>query len=234
IGFGPGRAPRGLAREPDPGGPRGTTETGRRRGRNPLDELDGRQSQFDDSVVARHPNPNPPTDGIAVKQPLEVADALDRPAVEVEDEVAGPHARGRRWTTLEQLHDLERLASAKLPGKPRRQGPRATHDAKERPPNAAVTHQRTQDPPRRRVDRDRETKADARDRRVDPDDATARIGQPAAGVAGIERRVGLDDVLDEAARPPIARPQRASQRADDAGRDRSGEPQRVADRDDEL
>src|SRR5439155_2144729 len=119
VGFGPRRAPCGLACEPDPDGPRRPLERGRRRGRNPLDELDGRQSQFDDSVVARHPNPNPPTDGIADKRPLEVADALYRPSVEVEDEVAGPHARGRRWTTLEQLHDLERLASAKLPGKPR-------------------------------------------------------------------------------------------------------------------
>ena len=48
---------------------------------------------------------------------------------------------------------------------------------------------------------------------------------------GIERRVGLNDVVHQPARP---RSQRSTERADDARRDRGREPERVADGDHEL
>ena len=44
-----------------------------------------------------------------------------------------------------------------------------------------------------------------------------RVDQRSAGVAGIERRVGLDDVVDQ---PPGARAERAAERAHDARRSR--------------
>jgi hypothetical protein len=60
------------------------------------------------------------------------------------------------------------------------------------------------------------------------------VGERAARVAGVERGVGLDHVVDDAAWRAGARRQRAAERRDDAGRDRAGEAVRVADRDDEL
>ena len=58
-----------------------------------------------------------------------------------------------------------------------------------------------------------------------------RVDERPPGVAGVERRVRLDDVLDHAA---CARLQRAAERGDDAGRDRRIEAERVADRDGDL
>ena len=77
------------------------------------------------------------------------------------------------------------------------------------PAHPAVAQQRLDDPPRRGVHRHREPQPGARDRGVDPDDAARRVGERAAGVAGVERGVGLDDVLDHPARPPAAGGQRA-------------------------
>jgi hypothetical protein len=54
------------------------------------------------------------------------------------------------------------------------------------------------------------------------------------GVAGIERRVGLDDVVDEAHVRPGPGRQRAPKRRHDTCRHRAGEAVRVPDRDDEL
>ena len=53
------------------------------------------------------------------------------------------------------------------------------------------------------------------DRGVDADHLAARVDERPAGIAGIEGRIGLDDVADQAA---VLRAQRAADRADDAGR----------------
>ena len=67
-----------------------------------------------------------------------------------------------------------------------------------------------------------------------PDHPPAAVRERAARVARVERGVGLDHVVDDAAGAPRARRQRAAERRDDAGGDRAAEPVRVADRDDEL
>ena len=64
-----------------------------------------------------------------------------------------------------------------------------------------------------------------------PTTRAAGVGERAAGVAGIERGVGLHDVLDDAAGGGR---QRAAERRDDAGRHGAREAVRVADGDDEL
>ena len=66
------------------------------------------------------------------------------------------------------------------------------------------------------------------DLRVDPDHAAGGVEQRAARVAGVDRRVGLHDVVD---REAVGRLDRALQRRDDAGRQRAVEPERVADGD---
>ena len=83
------------------------------------------------------------------------------------------------------------------------------------------------------VDRDREADALRRQdhRGVHADHPPARVDQRPARVARVERRVGLDDVVDQ---PPRLRAQRAAERADHAGRHRAVEAERVADRDGEL
>ena len=93
----------------------------------------------------------------------------------------------------------------------------------------------------RQVDRDGEAVAGvepglAGDRRVDPDDLAPDAHQRPSRVARVDRRVGLDEVLDA----PLAGAGQAAQRpslgAHDAGRDGEGErlAQRVADGEDEL
>ena len=58
-----------------------------------------------------------------------------------------------------------------------------------------------------------------------------RVEQRAAAVAVVDRRVGLDHVVD---REAVRRLDRALEGADDAGRDGALEPERVADRDDRV
>src|SRR4051794_19237225 len=87
----------------------------------------------------------------------------------------------------------------------------------------------------RGVDRDREADADVAaaaaarlDLRVDADDAAGRVEQRTAGVAGVDRRVGLDDAVDLEA---VRRLDRALGGRHDARRERALETERVADRD---
>jgi hypothetical protein len=56
-----------------------------------------------------------------------------------------------------------------------------------------------------------------------------RVDQRPAGVAAVDRRVGLDHVVD---RVVVGRAHLALERADDARGDRPLEPERVSDRDD--
>jgi hypothetical protein len=69
------------------------------------------------------------------------------------------------------------------------------------------------------------------DRRVDADDLTRAVDERAAGVAGIQRRVGLNHAFHEPAR---ARAQTAAERADDAGGHGRLVAEWIADRDHEL
>src|SRR5207248_11728230 len=69
---------------------------------------------------------------------------------------------------------------------------------------------------------------------VDADDAAAAVGERAARVAGVERGVGLDHVVDVPDSGAGAGWQRAAEGRDDAGGHGAAEPVRVSDRDDEL
>ena len=56
-----------------------------------LDELDRSKRQLEDPGVAGDPNADPASDGVAVQEALEVTDAFDRPAIELENQVARTH-----------------------------------------------------------------------------------------------------------------------------------------------
>jgi hypothetical protein len=66
---------------------------------------------------------------------------------------------------------------------------------------------------------------------VDADHFPERGDEWASGIAGVQRGVGLDHVLDESAG---AAAERAAERRHDSGRDRGLEAERVADRDRDL
>ena len=70
------------------------------------------------------------------------------------------------------------------------------------------------------------------DGRVDADHPPPGVHQRAPGVAGVERGVGLDHVLDQA--PPVGRREGAPQGADHPGGDRRLQPVGVADGDRQL
>jgi hypothetical protein len=69
----------------------------------------------------------------------------------------------------------------------------------------------------------------AGDGRVDADDARLAVGQRAAGIARVDRGVGLDEILEA-----VAADAGAAEGAHDAGRDRVLQAERVSDRDDEV
>ena len=66
------------------------------------------------------------------------------------------------------------------------------------------------------------------DLRVDADHLAARVQERATGVARVDRRVGLDDVVD---REPVRRLDESLECADDARRHRAVEAEGIADRD---
>ena len=162
-----------------------------------------------------------PTPSIGLPSSSTTMSPTRRPAA-----AAGPGSSS--WTISRPRVRPSRAATASP------QRPRPADDAEERAPDPAVDDQAVEDRARGGVDRDGQPEADPGDRGVDADDAAARVGQRPARVAGVERGVGLDDVLDEPARAPVARRQRAPERADDAGRHRAREAERVADGDDQL
>ena len=85
----------------------------------------------------------------------------------------------------------------------------------------------------RGVDPDGEAQALGRQdhRRVDADHLAARVGQWAARVARVDRRVGLNHLVEQAAVP---RAERAAEGAHDARGHGALEAERVTDRDEEL
>ena len=85
----------------------------------------------------------------------------------------------------------------------------------------------------RGVDRDGKTDSLRRQnyRRVDADDFAARIDERTSGIAGVQRSVGLDDVVDK---PAGARPEGASEGADNARRHGALKAVRITDGDGEL
>ena len=96
----------------------------------------------------------------------------------------------------------------------------------------SVTHQPRGDVDGR-VDTDGEAEAlSASDHGgVDANHPAGAVDKWAAGVAGIERSIGLDHALDQ---PAVRRPQRPPERADDAGRDGGLKAERIADGHDKL
>ena len=173
-------------------------------------------------------------DVLGGQQAMHVVDAADGQVVDRDDQVLGAQAGGGGRRRGRDLDHLDAAVAADRSGDARRQRARPAGDPDPGAAHAAVAHQRGDDAAGGRVDGDREAEPDAGDGGVDADDVAAAVDERAAGVAGVERRVGLDDVVDDPGRLAGARRQRAAERGHHAGGHRAGEAVRVADRDDEL
>src|SRR5918992_3044377 len=151
-----------------------------------------------------------------------VVGVAHRRAVDLDDPVAGAQPAAVRGTVRNDVADrgaaLRRVAHA---------------DAQIRALDLVAALERGHDA-LDLVDRHRE--ADARvvvaalgaDLRVDADHAALAVEQRAAGVAGVDRGVGLDRARD---REAVGRGDRAAERRHDAAGDAALEPERAADRD---
>ena len=166
---------------------------------------------------------------------LEVADAFDRAAVELDDDVADAKAGAGGRAGLEQLDDLETARPAETSRDRRRRAVASRRRCRGR--RAGRGRGRSG----RRGCRASPRRSGRPGPRPIPATAvlipTTRPRESASAppeLPGIERGVGLDDVLDEPAGPAVAGRQRAAEGADDARRDRAGEAERVPDRDDQL
>ena len=134
--------------------------------RGELDRADGDGPALGSALDAQLDSP---ADDVADQVPLEVADALDRLAVELGDDVADTQPGIRRRPGLEQLDDLE----AARPADPCRddfaERPGPADDAEERSSDPSVDDERVEDRSSDGVDRDGQPEADPGDRGVDPD-----------------------------------------------------------------
>ena len=120
---------------------------------------------------------------------------------------SGPPAAGRRRGRGESLDDLRR-PRPRPAGRARARGAAAAAGCRPRSRGrrggsgprviSAPTILRVA-----RVDGHGQAEPDARDGGVDADDAAAAVGERAARVAGVERGVGLDHVVDDAARSAV-------------------------------
>src|SRR5690242_11417183 len=148
-------------------------------------------------LLVQQVDPHGAADAVADHHPLHVVDRLDRVAVDGDDEVLRTEAGGGSRGARHHLDHLDPGGATELTRDDRRQRPRAARQAEVRAPEAALAHQGADDAARAVVDRHGESEPDAGDGRVDADDARPAVRERAARVAGVQRRVRLDDVVDD-------------------------------------
>ena len=155
-------------------------------------------------------------------------------AVEREDDVARGDARavGRAAGLDSRDHHGAVLREAGGVAQPPRHRELLGRDADIGAPHPAVPHQFAEhEVGGVRGDREADALRAHDDGGVDADDLAVRGNQRPAGIARVERRVGLDHVVDQ---PAGLRAQRAAERGHDAGGHRRFEAERIADGDHEL
>jgi hypothetical protein len=131
------------------------------------------------ALLLERPQRQALADALADEQPLKLGDVCYAGAVGADDEVLRPQAGAVGRTAVDHLEHLDAALGSDPLSHSRRQRSWAAGDAELRAPHAPLRHQRADDCPRRRVDRDREFEADAGYCRVDADDRTAAVNQRA-------------------------------------------------------
>ena len=118
-------------------------------------------------------------------------------AVDVDDHVAGADAGTVGRTGCDDVRDTDRTVGAGQATQRRRNGVRGSGDAHVGPADPAGGNQLGDNQAGGVVDRNGEAKPDAGDGGVDADHLPRAVDERPAGVAGVERGVGLDDVVDD-------------------------------------
>ena len=165
---------------------------------------------------------------------MHVVDRSYGALIESDNEVSLTQSGDRGWTVgfdgddLHGLRDRQRMA----PRDDAVDRPRLPDDSKVGTADTAPSEQLTYHP-LGGVNRNGEADAlgHANDGRVDSDHPCPRVNQGAAGVARVQRDVGLNDVLDQLSR---ATSQGSTKGADHTRRYGRLKPERIADGDDEL
>ena len=137
------------------------------------------------------------TDKMPTERPLQLGHRLDWLAVDRQNQIARSYTRACGRSVADDLADLDAAGTTELAGESRRQRALLAGHTEVGATETAFRHQRADDLPRRRIDRHRETEADPGNGSIDADDTAAAVGQCATRVAGVECRVGLDDVVDD-------------------------------------
>ena len=221
-------------------GPAGTHPALRCAGPRPWNSA-GRRLAFDRMYFDGPQPPHPKhihleraTDTVAIKRADQIVDAVDVYAVELDHDIAGQQAGLRcRPVGLDLRQQGAQLVfdagDHRMPSRYRR---RLARHADIGAPDIPVADDFGQHE-LRGVAGDRKANAlrAADDGGIDADHLGAGRHQRAAGVAGIERGVGLNDVFD---RPATHRADRAAQRRHHARRHTRFEAERIADRDHQL
>ncbi len=157
------------------------------------------------------------TDAIARQQSMEIVDPRDRFVGEPQNHVAVPKAGGDGGAVGLDRRNQDRRGSRQLVGarERSRHGHVLSGHAHVTASDVTIANQLCRHEPRR-VAGNREAQSLSRQnhRGIDADHFAAGGHQRPAGVAGIERRIGLNHVVHQPAR---ARAQRSAERADDAG-----------------
>ncbi len=146
-----------------------------------------------------------------------VADSVAAPS---SSKITSPTRRpgALRRAAVDHLDHLDSPLGAGFGAGPRRQRAGPAGDPEVGPPHPAVGDQGRDDPLGRRAHRHGQPEPDACDGGVDADHVPAAVRQRAAGVARVQRGIGLDDVVDHAHSAAGAGRQRAAKRRDDARR----------------
>ena len=188
----------------------------------------------DQGVVAHHRDGQGPADGVFEHEALEVLGSGDRAAAGGEQEVTGPEARPGGRASRHDLGHAQAFGASEAPAQAGGDRGGDTDETEVGATDSAVAQEGGDDAAGGGVDGDGESEADAGDGGVDADDPRAGVGEGAAGVAGIEGGVGLDDVLDEPGGGAAAGGQGPAEGADDTSGDGAGQAERASDGHDEL
>ncbi len=196
--------------------------------------FDGFDGQRKLSGQAQQLNRDWLADALNRQQPMYVVYGCDAVIVKLHNDVSPLQARPSSRSVIFQGLNLNSRFGRKL--EMAHSAPADGHIGAGKPEvstaHAAVLEQ-LRDNPFCGVDRGRETDSLRKrdDRSIDADNFAARVDQRPSGVAGIERGVGLNHIIDQ---PPIARAQASSERADDAGGHGMLVAIRIADRNRDL
>src|SRR5205823_866916 len=180
------------------GGQRGPTAQVRFRQALLIAELGGNELELELAPLAQDPHRDAGADLLDHHQALDVVHVCHGMAIQLDDHVLRPQARCCRGGSLDDLNDFDAGLAPELSREARGQRPGSAREAEVGAAKAALRHQRADDLAGRLVDGHRQPEPDARDCGVDADHAAGAVREGAARVAGVERGIGLDHVVDDA------------------------------------